>query len=84
MFPLRRPHLSRSLIKKTGTSTARSEAFAEAARRRKSSIGHRRLRPESAFTFPEQTARFQRESHEPVQNLLNRMKGVILKRFQLS
>jgi hypothetical protein len=36
MFPLRRPHLSRSLIKKTRTSTARSEAFAEAARRRKS------------------------------------------------
>jgi hypothetical protein len=41
------------------------------------------LRPESAFTFPEQTPRFQRESHEPVQNLLNRMKDVILKRFQL-
>ena len=47
------------------------------------SIGHRRLRPESAFAFPEQAARFRREGYEPVQNLLNRMKDVILKRFQL-
>jgi hypothetical protein len=31
------------------------------------SIGHRRLRPESAFTFPEKAARFQREGYEPVQ-----------------
>ena len=47
------------------------------------SIGHRRLHPESAFTFPEQAARFRREGYEPVQNLLSRMKDVILKRFQL-
>jgi hypothetical protein len=36
MFPHRRPYLSRSSIKKTRTSTAGSEAFAEAAKRRKS------------------------------------------------
>jgi len=47
------------------------------------SIGHRRLRPESAFTFPKQAARFQREGCEPVQNLLSRMKDVILKRLEL-
>jgi hypothetical protein len=35
------------------------------------SIGHRRLRPESAFTLPEQAARFQREGYQPVQNLLS-------------
>jgi hypothetical protein len=38
------------------------------------SIGHRRLRPESAFTFPEQAARFQREGYQPIQDLLRRMK----------
>jgi hypothetical protein len=38
------------------------------------SIGHRRLRPESAFTFAGQAARFQRERYPPVQNLLSRMK----------
>jgi hypothetical protein len=37
------------------------------------SIGHRRLSPESAFTFPEQAARFQREGYEPVQRPLSRM-----------
>ena len=37
------------------------------------SIGRRRLRPESAFTFLEQAARFQRESYEPVENPLSRM-----------
>jgi hypothetical protein len=31
------------------------------------SIGHRRLRPQFALTFPEQAARFQREGCEPVQ-----------------
>lgn len=38
------------------------------------SIRHRRLRPESAFTFPGQAARFHREGYQPVQNLLSRMK----------
>ena len=38
------------------------------------SIGHRWLRPESAFTFPEQAARFQREGYQPVQSLLSRVK----------
>jgi hypothetical protein len=42
-----------------------------------------RLRPESASTFPEQTARHQREGCGPVQDLLRRMKDVILKRLQL-
>jgi hypothetical protein len=35
---------------------------------------HRRLRAKSAFTFPEQAARFPPQSYEPVQNLLRRMK----------
>ena len=35
------------------------------------SIGHRRLRPESAFTLPEQAARFQREGCQQVLNLLS-------------
>jgi hypothetical protein len=37
------------------------------------SIGHRRLRPESSFTFLEQAARFHREGYEPTQNLLSWM-----------
>jgi hypothetical protein len=37
-------------------------------------LWHRRLRAESAFTFPEQAARFPRETYKPVQNLLSRMK----------
>ena len=35
-------------------------------------LRHRRLRVESAFTFPEQTARFRPENSKPVQNLLSR------------
>ncbi len=47
------------------------------------SIGHRRLRPESAFTFPEQAARFQREGYQPFQKLIEPHEvDVILKRFQ--
>jgi len=34
------------------------------------SIGHRRLRLESEFTFPEQAERFQREGHESIQGLV--------------
>ena len=45
--------------------------------------GYRWLLPESALAFPEQAARFRREGYEPIQNLLNRMRDVILKRFQL-
>ena len=36
-------------------------------------LWHRRLRAESAFTFPQQATRFPPESYEPVQNL-SRMK----------
>ena len=32
------------------------------------SIGHRRLHPQSAFAFPEQAARFQREVYDPAQD----------------
>ena len=34
------------------------------------SIRHRRLRFESALTFPEQAERFQREDHESIQGLV--------------
>jgi hypothetical protein len=37
-------------------------------------LWHRRLRAESAFTFPEQAARFPPETYKPVENLLSRMK----------
>ncbi len=37
------------------------------------SIGHRRLSPESTFTFPDQAARFQRKGYKPVQRPLSRM-----------
>jgi hypothetical protein len=55
----------------------RGKAISIASTRHRSSvgsIGHRRLRPESAFTFAGQAARFQRERYPPVQNLLSRMK----------